>query len=588
MNVTDLIANFLNEKNITTAFGIIGSANSKLYDSFSKNNIKIINVHHEQSAVMAAGAYFRTSGKIAVALVTAGAGASNSITGIVSLWADSIPTIIFSGQESSYYLSQHNKRRMYGTQGIDIVHMVSKTSKYSKTLINAKTLQNELEELYSLMMDGRKGPVLLDVPFDIQSVNIEIRDWNLYIPKIIDNGISNISELIYKSKNPVILAGNGIKLSNSIELFKETINNIQVPILLSWSGIDILDNNHELYFGRPGIYGQRSANFILQKSDLLIVLGSRLTLPQSGYDFTEFARNSYIVMVDIDPSEFKDFAHLCINTDCTEFLKQIQHIKYSNNLWLDECNKLKNQFPIIEEAHVDDMFPNSYKIIDKISDFLKDDQIIVTDMGTALLSGHQAIKIKNGNTMFSSYGLGEMGFGLPAAIGAAFAGEGREVLCLNCDGSMMMNLQELQTIIQHKLRVKIIIFNNDGYLMIKHTQKMLFNGIYNSVDSNTGLVLPDYIKISDAFGYNSYRIKSWDDFYKSFPDFMNINGPAICEIFMNPNQDFIPKIKGVLNNSNNFFSPPLEEMSPLLEYNTIKKIMEDNISKKSEIITRNL
>ena len=585
MKVCDIITDFLKEKEIDIVFGVIGSANSKLYDSFKNNNIKIINMHHEQSAVLACGAYFKTCGKLAVALVTAGAGASNSVTGIVSLWADSLPAIIFSGQESSNYISHHSNCRMYGTQGFDIVHMISKTSKYAKTIIDSTKIQNELEEAYSHAMDGRKGPVLLDMPFDIQSANIDIYKWNSYIPKIINNGISNIDELILKSKNPVILAGNGIKLSKSIDLFKKTIDNIQIPILLTWSGIDILDNDHKLYFGRPGIYGQRAANFILQKSDLLLVLGSRLTLPQTGYDFKEFARNSNIVMVDIDTTEFKDFAYLCINTDCHNFLEQIQHIKYSNDLWLNECNNLKKKFPIIEKSHIDDIFPNSYKIIDKISDFLKNDQIIVTDMGTALLSGHQAIKLKNGNTMFSSYGLGEMGYGLPAAIGAAFAGNSREVLCLNCDGSMMMNLQDLQTIIQHKLKIKIIIFNNDGYLMIKHTQKMLFNGNYNSVDSNTGIVLPDYIKLANAFGYSNYRIKTWDDFYKFFPDFMNINEPAICEIFMNPNQDFIPKVKGLSNNSN-IFSPPLEEMSPLIDYDTIKDIMGINISKKSEIISR--
>jgi len=586
MKVCDIIANFLKEKEIDTVFGIIGSANSKLYDSFAKNNIKIINVHHEQTAVMAAGAYFRTSGKLSVALVTAGAGATNAITGIVSLWADSIPVIVLSGQEASYYVSEHSNRRMYGTQGLDIVHMVSKTSKYSKIITNATTIQENLEELYSCIINGRKGPGLLDIPFDIQSMNIDMRKWNLYNPKIVNNGISNVIELLHNSTKPVILAGNGIKLSNSVDLFKEIINNIQIPVLLTWSGIDILKNDDPLFFGRPGVYGQRSANFILQKSDLLLVLGSRLTLPQTGYDFKEFARNSHIVMVDIDPTEFKSFAHSCINTDCNEFLKQLQNVTYTNDKWLNECNDLKNQFPIIENSHVDDTFPNSYKIIDKISDYLKNDQIIVTDMGTALLSGHQAIKLKKYNTMFSSYGLGEMGFGLPAAIGAAFAGNGREVLCLNCDGSMMMNLQELQTIIQHNLKIKIVIFNNDGYLMIKHTQKMLFNGTYNSVDSNTGLILPDYIRLADAFGYSKYRIQSWNEFENLFPEFMEIDGPSICEIFMNPNQDLIPKVKGLSDNCNNFFSPPLEEMSPLIEYNIIKQIMGDNISKKSEVISR--
>lgn len=587
MKASDAISLFLIKHDINTVFGIIGSANSHIYDSFKKYNIKIINVHNEQCAVIAAGAFFKATGKLAIALVTAGGGATNSVTGIVSLWADSTPTIIISGQESSNYVSEHSDRRMYGTQGLDFPHMVSKTTKYSKTILDSNEIQSEMEKAYSIALNGRKGPVLLDIPFNIQSQNISFREWNEYIPEIINNGISNIEELIINSKRPVFLVGNGVKLSNSVELFNNVIKNTKIPVLLTWSGIDILEDLHPLYFGRPGLYGQRAANFILQKSDLLIVLGSRLTLPQSGYDFKEFARESKIVMVDVDKTEFKSFAHLCIETDCNEFLKQL-NVKYDNQVWIDECYSLKKQFPIIEESHRDDGFPNSYRIIDKMSDYLKSDQIIVTDMGTALLSGHQAIRLKPNNIMFSSYGLGEMGYGLPAALGAAISSPDKEILCLNCDGGMMMNLQELQTIIQHKLRVKIVIFNNDGYLMIKHTQKMLFNGTLNSVDSNTGIVLPDYMKVADAFGYEKYQIKTWEDFNETFPKFMDFNGPSICEIFMPSNQEFIPKVKGVLNNENNsIFAPPLEEMSPLLSYDIIKEIMKTNISKKSDLISRN-
>ena len=591
MKVSDIISKFLIENDIDTVFGMIGSANSYIYDSLNKHNIKIINIHNEQSAVIAAGAYYKTVGKIAIALVTAGGGASNSITGILSCWADSVPVIIITGQESSNYILEHSERRMYGTQGFDIVNMVSKITKHAKTIMDKLSIQDEFENAYKIAMDGRKGPVLLDIPFNIQSQDIEYRLWNTYIPEEVSSGlnenISTIIELLKLSARPVIIAGNGIKLSKSNELFKSIIQEIQVPVLLTWSGIDIIEHNHPLYFGRPGIYGQRAANFILQKSDLLIVLGSRLTLPQSGYDFNEFARHSKIIMVDIDKTEFKPFIDIPIHCDCNIFLKQLVDVTYSNEEWLSACRKIALEFPLIETAHKDDNYLNSYKIIDKISDFLKDDQIIVTDMGTALLSGHQVIRLKNNNIMFSSYGLGEMGYGLPAALGAAISSPNREVLCLNCDGGMMLNLQELQTIIQHKLKIKIVIFNNDGYLMIKHTQKMLFNGNYNSVDSNTGITLPDYIKIADAFGYEKYRIQTWDDFNLYFPKFMEFNnGPAICEIFTPPNQDFIPKVKGVLNSNNTIFAPPIEEMSPLLDYSTIKEIMCEFISKKSEIIAR--
>jgi acetolactate synthase-1/2/3 large subunit len=333
MKVSDIIASFLINRNINTVFGIIGSANSHIYDSLNKYNIKIINVHNEQCAVIAAGAYYRASGRLAIALVTAGGGATNSVTGIVSLWADSTPTIVFSGQESSNYVTEHDTRRMYGTQGLDFPHMVSKTSKYAKTIMDPQTIFDELEHSYSVAINGRKGPVLLDIPFDIQSKNVDMREWNAYIPEIINSGIQNITELLQQSKKPVFLAGNGIKLSNSVKLFRERLNEIQIPVLLTWSGIDILEDTHPLYFGRPGIYGQRCANFILQTCDLLIVLGSRLTLPQTGYDFNEFSRNATIIMVDIDKTEEKSFVDIFIHTDCNEFLNQFD-LQYTNEDWL--------------------------------------------------------------------------------------------------------------------------------------------------------------------------------------------------------------------------------------------------------------
>ena len=592
MKVSDVIADFLIHHDITTVFGIIGSANSHLYDSFAKSGIRVLNVHNEQCAVIAAGAYYRTSKKLAVALVTAGGGVTNAVTGIVSLWADSTPTLILAGQESSRYIREHTDRRMYGTQGLDIVHMVSKVTKYAKTLMDADEVQNELETAYITALSGRPGPVLLDVPFDVQSIPVSIRLWSdhsfpPHTPR--PDEIQTILGLLQNSKRPVILGGHGIKLSNSENDFKSVIRNIVVPVLLTWSAIDVLDHQHPLFFGSPGVYGQRSANFIFQKCDLLVVFGSRLTLPQTGYDFKEIARYADIVMVDIDPTEFKDFATMHVHADCGEVVRGLMGASYVNQDWIDECNKIRHEFPLIDKTcHSDGEFPNSYRLIEHISDFVTPKHIVVTDMGTALLSGHQVIRLKEGATMFSSYGLGEMGYGLPAAFGAAIAGGGREVLCLNCDGGMMMNLQELQTIVQHKLRVKIVIFNNDGYLMIKHTQKMLFNGQYTAVNGDTGIVLPDYMKVAKAFGYERFRIKDWEDFHFYFRKFMDFDGPAICEIFMPPDQEFVPKVKGVVQTDGTIFAPPIEEMSPVLPLETVRRIMGPTLSEKSTKIVRSL
>ncbi len=589
IKISDVIVSFLHDKNINTVFGIIGSANSHIYDSCVKSGITVINTHNEQAALLAAGGYYRTSGKLAVALVTAGGGVTNSITGVVSLWADSIPVIIISGQEKLEYVKNHTHRRMYGTQGLDIVHMVSKTTKYAK-LVECDRIQDELENAYKISLQDRKGPVWLDIPFDVQSKRIIQREWNsinFEITEPSDKDMKNVYKLIENAKRPVILGGHGIKLSKCIDLFKTCIEKLNIPVLLTWSGIDILDHGHKLFFGSPGIYGQRSSNFIFQKCDLLITIGSRMTIPQTGYDLNEVARNAKIVMVDIDETEFKEFVDFPIKATCESFIKKLFVVdKVFNNDWLNECINIRKEFPIVDNYHVDNVFPNSYKLIDRISDYLKTDQIIVTDMGTALLSGHQSIRLKDDMTMFSSYGLGEMGYGLPGALGAAIAGNGREVLCLNCDGGMMMNIQELQTIIQHNLPIKIVIFNNDGYLMIKHTQKMLFNGNYSAVDKNTGIVLPDYMKVAKAFGYENFRIKTWSEFDFYFPRFMNHKGPSICEIYMPSEQEFIPKVKGVVQKDGGMFAPPLEEMSPILPINVINRIMKNDISKKSQMIIR--
>jgi len=589
IKISDVIVSFLHDKNINTVFGIIGSANSHIYDSCVKSGITVINTHNEQAALLAAGGYYRTSGKLAVALVTAGGGVTNSITGVVSLWADSIPVIIISGQEKLEYVKNHTHRRMYGTQGLDIVHMVSKTTKYSK-LVESDRIQDELENAYKISLQDRKGPVWLDIPFDVQSKRIIQREWNSIYYEISEpsnKDMKNVYNLIENAKRPIILGGHGIKLSKCTDLFKSCIEKLNIPVLLTWSGIDILDHGHKLFFGSPGIYGQRSSNFIFQKCDLLITIGSRMTIPQTGYDLNEVARNAKIVMVDIDETEFKEFVDFPIKATCESFIKKLFVVdKVFNNDWLNECINIRKEFPIVDNYHVDNVFPNSYKLIDRISDYLKTDQIIVTDMGTALLSGHQSIRLKDDMTMFSSYGLGEMGYGLPGALGAAIAGNGREVLCLNCDGGMMMNIQELQTIIQHNLPIKIVIFNNDGYLMIKHTQKMLFNGNYSAVDKNTGIVLPDYMKVAKAFGYENFRIKTWSEFDFYFPRFMNHKGPSICEIYMPSEQEFIPKVKGVVQKDGSMFAPPLEEMSPILPINVINRIMKNDISNKSQMIIR--
>lgn len=591
VKVSDLIADFLREKQIDTVFGIIGSANSHIFDSINKlGYTKIINTHHEQAAVLAMGAYFRASGKLSAAIVTAGGGATNAVTGVVSNWADSIPGIIISGQENYNYVSTQEDLRMYGTQGLNMTKMVSEVTKKAVAFDDQMDIQTILETLDHITSIGRPGPIWLDIPMNLQAKMVNKRDWNFIEPVKIETNIELIIDEINKSKRPVIVGGNGIRLSGAKKQFNQLLDYAKIPTLLTWSGIDLLDNNNPNFFGRFGLYGQRAANFIVQNADLVLVLGSRLALPQVGYDFSQFARDAKIIVVDIDKLEGTKYPVDFIWGDCKDVIENLIQSSYMmwgyKEEWVTHCNNLKNKYPLVEDAHKDNGYLNSYKFITKMSDYLKDDHIVVTDMGTALLSGHQNIKLKPNQTMFTSQGLGEMGYGLPGALGAALACPNKPVLCLNCDGGIMMNLQELHTIVENNLPVKIIIFNNDGYLMIKHTQKMLFKGDYVSVNKSTGIGLPKFDKLMPAFGYKYYDLKTWNNFDQVMAYFINEPGPACLEVFMDPEQDFIPKVKGVVKEDGSIFPPPIEEMSPLLSLEDVKSNMIIEISEKSKIIKR--
>ena len=592
VKVSDAIAYFLKQLKIEVVFGVIGSANSHIFDSINKlNYTKIINLHHEQACVMAMGAYYRASGKLSAAIVTAGGGATNAVTGIVSNWADSIPGFIFCGQESVKYCQSHSNLRMLGTQGLDIVHMTSKVVKFGHRIDNEQELQDVLEEAYTKTLSGRPGPVLVDIPFDIQSKKITYRDWVFTVEDFsLEYNLSDAYELIKQSKRPVVVGGNGIRLSKANVLFEKFINKNSLPTLLTWSAIDIIDNDNPFHFGRFGIYGQRAANFIIQNADLVVVLGSRFSIPQVGYDFSQLARDAKIIIVDIDETEinkYKDYFTQIYIQSCDKFLNEIDQYKpiQPKDEWLNYCNDKKVKYPLVEDKSVDDKYVNSYQFMDSLSNLLFDDHIIVTDMGTALLSGHQAITLRENQKMFTSQGLGEMGYGLPGAIGAAFACPDKPVLCLNCDGGMMMNLQEAHSIIENNLNVKIVIFNNDGYLMIKHTQRMLFKGKYNSVNKNTGLGLPNFESLMKAFGYNYYSLNQMDNF-DTVVKFLTDKSPSVLEVFMDPEQDFIPKVRGVAMEDGTIFSPPLEEMFPLLPLEEMKETMIVDLSERSYQIKR--
>jgi acetolactate synthase I/II/III large subunit len=605
IKVSDLIADFLIEKEIKHVFGIIGAGNAHIFDSIQqKGYTQIICVHHEQAACMAMQTYYRTTGKVTAAILTTGAGSTNGITGVVSAWADSIPGIVISGNEHSKYVDSHKDLRMWGVQGYDSPAMVEKVTKYSTQVLDADKVIYELEKAYSITTHGRPGPCWIDVPMNLQSTNVqkeevvhfidsELPDLNLDSESDLSNSIDAIMEALKIAKRPLFWLGNGIRLAGAEKLLEPLLEKYNIPALVTWAGIDAIDSYHPLVFGRAGTYGQRCANFILQNSDLLICIGTRMAISQIGYDITELAREADIAVVDIDKFEldkYKERYKYSINVDAGKFIKGLLNKEINESLnfsnWLGDCNKYRKDYPWVNERdHSDkDGFINSYQFMEKLNTYFKEDQHVTTDMGTALLSGHQVLKIGKNQRLMTSTGLGEMGYGLPAAIGVSVARNKGEVMCLNCDGGMMMNLQELQTIVHYKLPVKLFIFNNDGYLMIKNTQNALFNGRRAGVDSSSGVTCPDFSALATAFGMPSFQIKTWEEFDEVIPKVQEIEGPVICEIFMHPHQLFVPKLGLAIQGDGTLISPPLEDLSPFIPREELRRNMLNGLHPKSDKI----
>ena len=601
IKVSDLIAKFLEEKDICHMFGIIGAANAHIFEAIDQRGFThIVSVHHEQAATMAMQTYFRTSGKLTACVVTAGGGSSNAITGVVSAWMDSMPGLIISGNENTKYTTEANPLRIWGVQGFDSVDMVKKVTKYAVRVTDPTRICLELEKAYYLSSTGRPGPCWIDVPMNIQSAWVDEDALAIFeppqstmaeAPALLQKDIAQVLQMLSEAKRPVLWLGNGIRLAGAIGLIKPVLDTLKIPTLVSWAGIDMIESNHPLVFGRAGVYGQRCANFVLQNCDLLISIGTRLAIPQVGYDMSEFARAARLVVVDIDPTEVAKHGErvtLPICADAGIFMDGLLAAAQQSSVpgytaWLEQCNQFKLQYPWIGPEHKDQHgYINSYAFMDKLSDYLKDDQVIVTDMGTALLSGHQALRLKAGQRLMTSTGLGEMGFGLPAAMGASYGRNKGEVLCLNCDGGMMMNLQELQTIKHHQLPIKIIVFNNDGYLMIKHTQKNLFKGHYVASTRETGVSCPDFSVLAHAFDMPAFQIRTWDDFHNVIPQILAHSGSLICEVFMDPEQYFVPKLATAAQKDGSLVSPPLEDLSPLLTRDELKNTMLIGLHPKSE------
>jgi len=597
MKVSDYIIKYLEKIGAKHVFIISGAGNMHLLNSLGKSEkLEYVCPHHEQAGVLASLAYTRISGRPGIMITTSGGGASNAITGVLDAWADSIPCMVISGQERTKFVKEQRQLRMWGVQGFDISTTVKNITKYSTLIDDHQKVRYELEKAFYIMNSGRPGPVWIDLPIDIQAININnVDELNGYVPE--QKPIMNFKDKLHlieadwkKSKRPVILLGNGIRLSGASNLIGQMMRKYKVPYLTAWNGADLIETNHPLHYGREGNYGQRSANFIIQNCDFLLAIGTRLAIPQVGYELGEFARQAKKFVVDIDESELskfsKDQSFVSIQSDAKYFIAEmfnhIGEIDAPEN-WINICDGYRKKYPVYDKnLYISNSeFINSYTFINKLSHLMNEDEIIVTDMGTALTCTFQSIMLKKNQRIISSTGLGEMGYGLPGSVGACLANNKKRVVLIIGDGAMMMNLQELQTIIHHKLPVKIFLYCNDGYLSIRHTQMGLFGREFDAVGKVTGVSCPDFLKVGEAFGYEIFKVADLNGLDKTIQAVLDSESPCICEIPMDPSQPLVPKLSFSLANDGSMVSPPLEDLSPFLPREQLESAMLIGMHEKS-------
>jgi len=589
MRVSDYIINFLENKGIKNIFTLSGGFCLPLVDSLSKSNIDYVCNLHEQSSAICAEAYGQYTGLPGVCLVTAGPGGTNTITGVVSAWLDSIPMIVLSGQVQSRDLRGKRKVRQIGFQEVDFIPMVSSITKYATTVKKSEDIRCIMEAAWHEATTGRKGPVWIDVPLDIQSAQVDISQLRSFKPtnedandpKLLSNKVKKFYNLLNESKRPIVLAGNGIRLSGAEQKFIDLVEKLNIPVLTTWKAMDFLDENHPLYVGRPGIIGQRGANFSQQNSDLLISIGARLDYGQTAFNHNNFAKKAKKVIIDIDQSEIDKMqfeVDCAINFDAGSFIDEALDKSsessgdFSN--WLDTCKNWHVKYPVILEEYWQQKDKvNNYVIVDVLSQLMNSDDLLIPgSSGACSEVTMQAFKVKKGIRIFNSEGLGSMGFGVPAAIGGCIASNKKRTICIDGDGGFIMNVQELETAKRLNLPIKYFILNNGGYVSIRNSQDKHFDR-YAASSENSGVTIPDIEKIAFSYGIKYHKIESHDNILSNVQNILEEEGPVVCEVMMLHTHQSLPRSSSYKQEDGTFVSLPMEDMLPLLD----RKEFEENM-----------
>lgn len=605
IKVSDYIARFFIEKGIDTCFCVTGGGAMHLNDSLGHHpSYRIIYNHHEQASAIAAEGYTRVTNKPALVCVTSGPGATNAVTGVLGAWLDSIPMIVLSGQmkvETTLYAVPFELRQL-GFQEFNVVDSVAAMTKYAVMVTDVRHVRYHLERAFHEATRGRKGPVWLDIPLDIQGAMIDpgaqlcwglyegLAD-NVYVKSVKPSVADSVIERINKAKRPVLMVGSGVQLDGARLILLEVIRKLQIPVVTEWNSEDLVPSDEPFYCGRPGTIGDRAGNFVVQNADLLLVLGCQLSIRQISYAWKQFAPEAYKIGVNVDEHELvKPTVRFDQPIHCREadFLVALQassvaSVHKSGGAWHQWCKWVQEQYPVVQPDEVYSACPmNVYAFFDALSGALPDRSCLVLGNGAACVCGLQTVRVSRGLRMFTNAGASGMGYGIAAAIGAGFAMEAHgcaagPVLCVEGDGSIQMNIQELQTIKHHQLDIKIFWLNNGGYHSIRQTQASMFAGKtrgYCGADASSGLSFPEAKAIAAAYDLKFLRIDSAESLPAKLAEVMTWKGPLICEVVVDPDQIWAPKLQSKLMEDGTFYTPPLDDMYPFLDNAVIKELRQ--------------
>ena len=585
IKLSDYIAKRLKEHNVKHFFMVSGGGAMHLNDSLGRAIPYTAN-HHEQASAIAAEGYARINQELAVVNITTGPGGLNCLNGVFGQWTDSVPVLYISGQVK-YTTSMDSCKelglRQLGDQEVDIISVVKPLTKYAETVFEPKEIKYHIDKAIYEATSGRFGPVWLNIPMNVQAAIIDENELIEFEPpknkNIYDCNIKKDVEALIKAKRPLIIAGHGIRLSNGIKTFKELISKFNIPTVTTFNGMDLLNEENPLYVGRIGTIGQRAGNFALQNADLILSLGSRNNIRQVSYNWENFGKNAYKIAIDIDNKELiKPLVNwdLKINADLVEFLPELlkQDYKNINSQWLDYCKNIKQKYSFENEESYKqktNQSLNPYYFIRKLTENFKDNDIIVMGNGSACVCSFQVAKVKLNQRYILNSGDASMGYDLPAAIGACISEKNRRTICLTGDGSIMMNLQEMETIAYNNLPIKIFVLNNSGYSSIRQTQRNFFDGNMTGSGFDSGVGMPNWEILTKGFGLKYAKIENTANLNQQIAEVLNYNNGILCEVILEKEYSFCPKLSAKKLNDGTMISPSLEDMAPFLPREEFEK-----------------